>query len=539
MGADTAAEASDADLVASLRAGDRTALAAIYDRHGTGLYAFAVRTLGSPDDAADACQDAFVLALQRIDQLRDPSRLRPWLYAIVRHECTRIGRARARTVPMSDRTAQGDGPATTVLEPRDPDADPVGTAALRSDDAAVLRDALGGLDGRDRALFALQAVEGLAGRDLADAAGIPPRQLGQATARMRDRIERSVVSLLVSRHGRRDCPELGRILASWDGHLTVLLRKRVSRHIDDCATCTSRRAALVLPIRSALAAPLPFLAAPDHLRDRVLRQITHLGDAPAMGAGHDEQWPDGFPPRPETETETETGTERGAGRRRVAMASAAVAGMVLLVMIAVALGATDTAAQEGAAPSVAPVTTSEVIPPPGPTTTTHAAPPAGAGPSATAAPPAAPSGSTAPAPTPPEPPPTTTAPPAQEPAAPTPDPVPDPPPPPADDPDPVSPAPEVEVVRTPPPLVPAGCPGPTEGLVTATASGKGLVVELLTEGDGAPGAAAMTPAGGGWRASVGPFDQPGPRAARVRVTDEEGRTATSAPFTIEVRPCVG
>lgn len=537
MGADTAAEASDADLVASLRAGDRTALAAIYDRHGTGLYAFAVRTLGSPDDAADACQDAFVLALQRIDQLRDPSRLRPWLYAIVRHECTRIGRARARTVPMSDRTAQGDGPATTVLEPRDPDADPVGTAALRSDDAAVLRDALGGLDGRDRALFALQAVEGLAGRDLADAAGIPPRQLGQATARMRDRIERSVVSLLVSRHGRRDCPELGRILASWDGHLTVLLRKRVSRHIDDCATCTSRRAALVLPIRSALAAPLPFLAAPDHLRDRVLRRITHLGDAPAMGAGHDEQWPDGFPPRPETETET--GTERGAGRRRVAMASAAVAGMVLLVMIAVALGATDTAAQEGAAPSVAPVTTSDAIPPPGPTTTTHAAPPAGAGPSATAAPPAAPSGSTAPAPTPPEPPPTTMAPPAQEPVSPTPDPVPDPPPPPADDPDPVSPAPDVEVVRTPPPLVPAGCPGPTEGLVTATASGKGLVVELLTEGDGAPGAAAMTPAGGGWRASVGPFDQPGPRAARVRVTDEEGRTATSAPFTIEVRPCVG
>ena len=35
-------------------------------------------------------------------QLRDPSRLRPWLYAIARNECTRHGRARDRAVPVDD-----------------------------------------------------------------------------------------------------------------------------------------------------------------------------------------------------------------------------------------------------------------------------------------------------------------------------------------------------------------------------------------------------------------------------------------------------
>jgi hypothetical protein len=54
-----------------------------------------------PEDAADAPQDTFVVAAQKVRGLRDPDRLRPWLYAVARNECLRRLRARARTVGLA------------------------------------------------------------------------------------------------------------------------------------------------------------------------------------------------------------------------------------------------------------------------------------------------------------------------------------------------------------------------------------------------------------------------------------------------------
>ena len=43
--------------------------------------------LSEPEDAADAVQDTFVIAAARLGGLRDPRKLRPWLYAVARNEC--------------------------------------------------------------------------------------------------------------------------------------------------------------------------------------------------------------------------------------------------------------------------------------------------------------------------------------------------------------------------------------------------------------------------------------------------------------------
>ena len=84
--------ARDADLVHAHLAGDRAALAAIYDRYAASLYDTAAALLRDPHEAADAVQDTFVAASQHLGQLRDPTRLRAWLFAIVRHEVERRGR---------------------------------------------------------------------------------------------------------------------------------------------------------------------------------------------------------------------------------------------------------------------------------------------------------------------------------------------------------------------------------------------------------------------------------------------------------------
>jgi DNA-directed RNA polymerase specialized sigma24 family protein len=70
---------SDAELVAAAIAGDRGAFAAIYDRYADRLHDFCWSLLRDRDEAADATQDAFLLAAERLGQLRDPERLRPWL----------------------------------------------------------------------------------------------------------------------------------------------------------------------------------------------------------------------------------------------------------------------------------------------------------------------------------------------------------------------------------------------------------------------------------------------------------------------------
>ena len=55
--------------------------------------------LSGPDRAADAVQDTFVIAAANLGGLRDPRRLRPWLYAVAAANAT-AGCARGKRAPM-------------------------------------------------------------------------------------------------------------------------------------------------------------------------------------------------------------------------------------------------------------------------------------------------------------------------------------------------------------------------------------------------------------------------------------------------------
>ena len=53
------------------------------------LYAYCRSLLREPADAADAVQDTFLIAAAKLGGLKDPGKLRPWLYAVARNECLR------------------------------------------------------------------------------------------------------------------------------------------------------------------------------------------------------------------------------------------------------------------------------------------------------------------------------------------------------------------------------------------------------------------------------------------------------------------
>jgi len=92
----------DVEVVAAIAAGDPAGLAEAYDRYAAPLYRFCRGMLPEPADAADVVQDTFVIAVPRMSALRDPQRLRPWLYTVARNECLRKLRSSSLQAPLED-----------------------------------------------------------------------------------------------------------------------------------------------------------------------------------------------------------------------------------------------------------------------------------------------------------------------------------------------------------------------------------------------------------------------------------------------------
>ncbi|PRC41364.1 hypothetical protein C6A85_000000116025 [Mycobacterium sp. ITM-2017-0098] len=263
MTADPGADATDAELVLAAAAGDTNALAAIYDRYANRLHDFCVGMLRDRDAAADCVQDTFCAAAINLARLREPEKLRPWLYAIARNETMRRLRQRKRELPAAE------VPEVVSIE-AGPDV-----LAARSELADLVATAAGGLSDRDHAVLDLTYHQGLDGPELAAALGVSPTAATKMVQRLRGTVERSLGALLVARQAQKDaepCAELAALLDGWDGHFTVLIRKRVSRHIEACSRCDGERRRRVDP-RALLGASPVFVPAPPWLRERTLTKI--------------------------------------------------------------------------------------------------------------------------------------------------------------------------------------------------------------------------------------------------------------------------
>ena len=264
----------DAELVGAAVAGDRAAFAGIYDRYADRLYDFCVGMVGN-HDAADCVQEAFCMAAVDLPKLRDANKLRPWLYAIARHQALRILRARHRETTF-------DGLPDEASTEAGPD-----TLAARNELAALVVLAEGGLSDRDREVLNLTYRHGLTGAELAQALGVSDDSAKKLVQRFRNTLERSLGALLVARQagsGMNRCPELATIVAGWDGQFTILLRKRISRHIQSCANCDEDRGRLVNPAALLGASPV-LIPAPAWLREQTLSQIQHAPVASTSAAG--------------------------------------------------------------------------------------------------------------------------------------------------------------------------------------------------------------------------------------------------------------
>ena len=251
----------DAQLVDAARAGDRNAIAAIYDRFADGIHDFCLSILRNRAEAADALQETFVVAFAGLDTLAEPARLRAWLYALAHRSLL----DRIEHYGASFFSDEGE------LRYRGPSDERLSRAEL----AEFVWEMAGGLDLADRVLLDLHLRQGLEGRDLAGASGIPGAQLEGRLSRLEAQVDRSLGALVVARTGRRHCPEMYGILDRPAARLTPELRAAITAHVDECERCNPRRR--IAPSALELLAAAPVAAAPPYLRSVALGKAEMTG----------------------------------------------------------------------------------------------------------------------------------------------------------------------------------------------------------------------------------------------------------------------
>lgn len=285
----------DREVVAAVVAGDPEGISEAYDRYALPLYSYCRSLLREPADAADAVQDTFLIATAKLGGLRDPGKLRSWLYAVARNECYRRLRAGEVTSALDE---AGDMPAATGGQAGTAEAVDVASAIEQAEVQQFVRDAIAGLNPSERDVIELSLVQGLEADELADALGVSRNHAHALVSRARSQLERSLGALLVARTGREACAALDALLAGWDGQLTVLVRKRVSRHIDQCETCGELKRRELSP--ALFAGALPLVALMPGFREHVLKMCADLSSAglarrASVAARAGQFGPSGFP----------------------------------------------------------------------------------------------------------------------------------------------------------------------------------------------------------------------------------------------------
>ena len=126
-------EISDAELVAQSLTGSRDAFGRIVAQYQSLICSLAYSATGSLSQSEDVAQETFVIAWQRLRQLREPAKLRAWLCSIARSVISRATRRQSRE------PAHHADSLETIHENAAPGLNPAERAIEREEEAILWR----------------------------------------------------------------------------------------------------------------------------------------------------------------------------------------------------------------------------------------------------------------------------------------------------------------------------------------------------------------------------------------------------------------
>lgn len=170
-------ERTDAELVAAVLDGRRAAYRVLVERYEDVLFRRALALLGDPELAADAVQDTFVRAYQRLDSCSDPVRFGGWVYRMLRNACLdELRAARRRKAPLTPNTVRAEDDPHAYLE--------------RVEIREAVQDALNSLSPVLREAFVLKHVDGLQYDEMQRVTGVARSALKMRVKRAREELEK-------------------------------------------------------------------------------------------------------------------------------------------------------------------------------------------------------------------------------------------------------------------------------------------------------------------------------------------------------------
>ncbi len=174
-------------LIQAVRSGQTDAFGVLVRRYQDRLYPTLLRLTGSPDDALDLLQEAFLRSYEKLDRFQGSSSFYTWVYRIAVNLA--LSDRRKRRVARRVLAAPGTEAPEAVA---DPDRTDPGAPAEQAERDAMVQRTLDGLDPKYRAVLVMADMDELRYEQIAEILGVPVgtvrSRLHRARSELRDRL---------------------------------------------------------------------------------------------------------------------------------------------------------------------------------------------------------------------------------------------------------------------------------------------------------------------------------------------------------------
>jgi RNA polymerase sigma-70 factor, ECF subfamily len=154
-------EADELSLIRRAQEGDRAAFDALIRLYDQNVLRLALQVVGSPEEARDLYQEAFLKVYRSIQHFRAESKFSTWLYRVVMNVCLdHLRRQSARKEVAAPLAEDGETEFFQTVADVRPALDPE-RATHSKEISRRIQEALARLNPRERMVFELKHYEGL------------------------------------------------------------------------------------------------------------------------------------------------------------------------------------------------------------------------------------------------------------------------------------------------------------------------------------------------------------------------------------------
>lgn len=170
---------SDRELAERAGRGDQRAFEQLVRDNEKRVYNLALRMTGSPEDALDLSQEAFLNAWRGLASFQGECSFSTWMYRLTSNVCLDFLRARKRRLEAAGAPLSLDG--EDAPDPAAPDRQRPEAVLERREQQELLRRALDALPDHHRQVLALRELSGLSYQEISAALGL---DLGTVKSRL-------------------------------------------------------------------------------------------------------------------------------------------------------------------------------------------------------------------------------------------------------------------------------------------------------------------------------------------------------------------